>query len=536
MKNHILRILIVLASISAISCSDDFLDVELKGKISTDVFASEQAVTGCYAAFYSNDKDWQIWEAWNFYTLGNILSDDAYKGGQNDGDQQDLGIMERFETLPSNPAVRSVYRLNYHYIFFFNTALEGLSKATDVSNEIRERYIGEVKFLRAYTYMRLMMAYGSQANNMGLPIVDHVLKQSEIGRIPRSNFADTWNFIIEEFKDAEQRLPVKSAYPADQISRASKGAAQALLARAYLYVGDMANCEAYAKAVMDSNEYQLASEFGDVFSKAKKHGVESIFEINYTIDTYFGTGYDFSHASWWASSQQPRGAYGGWGLGPLTKDLLDEFKQDPADPRIIWTFLFDGDQDISKTTPATISFIDGLNPDKLHLRKLWDPLNFLLPVGQTDHNFTVIRYADVLLMYAEAANANGKGSQAVEALNQVRRRARQSSFVDPYRIVNGYDFDTTMDADSRVPDVVFVDQAQLRQAIWHERRVELAGENLRFYDLVRQGRAGTVLRAFSSRYSTLKGKAFQDGKHESFPIPQDEVELSNDMIDQNPGY
>ncbi|MBL0743040.1 RagB/SusD family nutrient uptake outer membrane protein [Chryseolinea lacunae] len=527
--------LFMIMLLGVVSCND-FLDVPLKGNISTDVFASEQAVTGCYAAFYSNDKDWQIWEAWHIYAMGNILSDDAYKGGQNDGDQPDLGIMERFETLPSNPAIRSVYRLNYHYIFFFNTALEGLSKATDVSESIRDRYIGEVKFLRAYAYMRIMMAYGSESKDKGLPIIDHVLLQSEMGKVPRSNFMDTWNFIINELKDAEARLPVKSSYPVDQVGRATKGAAQALLTRSYLYTKDWVNCEAYASKVIDSKEYRLAPEFKDVFSKDKEHGVESIFELGYTIDKYFGTGYDFSHASWWASAQQPRGAYGGWGLSGLSKDLLTEFEQNPGDPRIVWTFLFEGDEDVSKGNASVVSFSGGLNPDKMHLRKLWDPLNFLLPVGQTDYNYTVIRYADVLLMYAEAANENGKIAQAQDALNTVRKRARESSFTDPYRNVKGYEFDEAMDAEDRVPDVTAGDKTSLRNAIWHERRVELAGENLRFFDLVRQGRAGSVLRSFAAKYSTLKGKAFQDGKHESFPIPQDEVALSNSLISQNPGY
>jgi starch-binding outer membrane protein, SusD/RagB family len=532
---YVIKIFTLVAIIfSAISC-DDFLEVPLKGNVTTEVFASEQAVTGCYAAFYSNDKDWQIWEAWPGYLLGNILSDDAYKGGGNDGDQADLGMMERFETLAATPPVRSFYRLNYHYIFFFNTALEGLENATDVSEEIRSRYIGEVKFLRAYTYMRVMMAFGNKEKDLGLPIVDHVLLQSELGKIPRAGFNETWQFIIEELKDAEQRLPLKSTYPAAQIARASQGAAQALLARSYLYVGDFVNCELYCKKVMDSGEYELEAQFRHIFDKANEHGKESIFEINYTIDRYFGSGYDFSHASWWASAQQPRGAYGGWGLGPLTEDLLDEFKQDPNDPRIIWTFLFEGDEDTSTGQTVPITY-DGLNPDKMTLRKLWDPLHYLLPVGQTDYNYIVIRYADVLLMYAESANENGKTNEAVAALNEVRKRARESSIVDPFRNVNGYDIDEDVAPADRVPDVAVADKLTIRTAIWHERRVELAGENLRFFDLVRQGRAAAVLTAFGNKYSIAKGKGFVAGKHESLPIPQDEIDLSKGIIVQNPGY
>ncbi len=102
--------------------------------------------------------------------------------------------------------------------------------------------------------------------------------------------------------------------------------------------------------------------------------------------------------------------------------------------------------------------------------------------------------------------------------------------------MKGYNFDETLTPAQRVPDVTTTNKDELRNAIWHERRVELAGENHRFYDLVRQGRAGTVLRAFAEKYQMVKGRAFKDGDHESFPIPQDEVALSGKLIQQNPGY
>ncbi len=536
MKSIIIKLLVaVVLSFAGMACSKDFLNVPLKGRLSTDLFPADQAVVGCYAVFLSGDKDWSLWEAWNNYVFGNIMSDDAYKGGNSEADQADMGVMERFETLPGNGVVKSFYLTYYHYIFIFNTTLEGLAKSKDVSDSLRNRYMGEVKFLRAYAYMRLMMAYGSKAGNLGLVLVDHPLLPNEIGKIPRADYQATWNFIISDLKYAEDHLPAKQNYAVKDLGRATKGAAQAMIARSYMFSGDWNNTELYAARVINSNSYQLETEFKDVFSKANKHGKESIFELAYTIDNYFGTGgYDYSHGAWWATSQQP--SPNGWGIGALTKDLLDEFTQNPGDPRIVWTFLFNGDKDISSGTESQLTFNVGVDPDKLHLRKVWDPLHFQTG-GQTDHNLIIMRYADVLLMYAEAANENGKTSEALDALKKVRKRARESSFTDPYRLVEGYNFPTAMPVASRVPDVTVTDKTQLRNAIWHERRVELAGESLRFYDLVRQGRAGVVMRAFAQKYNILKGKAFTDGKNESLPIPQEEIQASpGGIIKQNPKY
>jgi len=535
MKKLITKLLICTAIFVAImSCNKDFLDVPLKGRLSTDVFPADQAVTGCYAVLLSADKDWSLWGAWPDFLLGNVMSDDAWKGGNSDGDQPDIGKLERFEILPSNGNVSSFYSNFYHYIFIFNTTLAGLENSKELNDSVRNKYIGEVKFLRGYAYMKLMMAYGSKKGNLGLPVIDHPLLQSEAGKIPRSDFNTTWNFIIKDFQSGEVNLPAKDQYQSKDIGRATKGASQAMIARAYMLMGDWANCELYAKKVIDSHKYNLEPDFKNVFSKANKNGQESLFEICYTIDNYFGIGgWDFSHGSWWAAAQQP--IPNGWGVGAFTNDLLSEFKKDQGDPRIVWSFVFGGDVDISSDEPIVLTFADGLDPDKLHNRKIWDPKYFQMG-GQTDHNLMVIRYADVVLMYAEATNENNKSDIAKAALNSIRKRARESSFVDPYRTIKGYNFPANLAVNERVPDVTTSEKNLLRDAIWHERRVELAGEDLRFFDLVRQGRAGSVLRAFSVKYNTLKGKGFVDGKHESFPIPQNEMEGSKGIILQNPMY
>lgn len=142
------------------------------------------------------------------------------------------------------------------------------------------------------------------------------------------------------------------------------------------------------------------------------------------------------------------------------------------------------------------------------------------PTGDARHsgkNELVYRYGMLLLWYAEAANENGNTHEALLALNQIRARARQGN-------------------DTVLPAVTTTDRAALRQAIWHEQRVEYGMENLRYFDLIRQNRAGEVLRGYAEKYNTVKGRNFRDGINELFPIPQTEIDLSQGKLTQNNGY
>lgn len=534
MKKFIKFIYAIAAIAILSSCSENFIDIPAKGKLSIEAFVPEQAVSGCYAVFYGNDKAWGIWGVVTADIMGNVVSDDAWKGGANSSDGAALGEMELFQAKPNNGDINNVWGNYYRYIYYFNTALQGLENSSGLSNETRNRYMGEVKFLRAYTYMRLIMAFGNKSADLGVILIDKSIKQDEIGKLPRSKYQASWDLVISDFKFAEENLPLKSKYSLNNLGKATKGAAQALLARVYMLTGDWTDCELYAKKVIDSGEYQLEPQFSNVITNKNENGKESIFELAYSFDGY--GGWDYSHSGFWVSAQQPRGPWGGWGLAGLTTDLLNEFKQNPGDPRIVWTFLFQGDEDISAGKVTAMDFTTWLCPDKMHNRKVWNPIALISPDGFIDFNRRVIRYADVILMYAEAANENGKSSEAMAALNQIRKRARESGYVDPYRNIKGYDFPTAMNVEDRVPDVTASTKGNIRNAIWHERRVEFAGEDFRFYDIVRQGRAGSLLRAFATKYNTGKGAGFIDGVNECFPIPSSDISASGGTLVQNPGY
>ena len=273
--------------------------------------------------------------------------------------------------------------------------------------------------------------------------------------------------------------------------------------------------------------------------------MESVFEVPH-ISTNTGWG-DENEGTVVPVFCRSRNA-GGWGFNCPTLDLLNEFE--PGDPRLVHTILFDGDD-----FEGEVQF-NQYSPSHLHSRKV-----FLAPservgfdASDAPFNMKIIRYAEVLLIHAEAACENGDLEEARLSLNLVRNRARQSSAVDDkitFKNVNKYlvtknqyeqyDFvkynywEANNDLANLLPDVTTNDQQILRNAIRHERRVELAMENKRFYDIIRWGEPETHFHRFAARWETGKGGQFRKNINEVFPIPQDELDL-NPRMTQNPGY
>ena len=154
-------------------------------------------------------------------------------------------------------------------------------------------------------------------------------------------------------------------------------------------------------------------------------------------------------------------------------------------------------------------------------------------VWMIPYNIRIIRYSDLLLLYAEALNENGKSSEALTYLNMVRRRARNTNPLDPRKDKQTYVPAVTA---STLPDITTTNQDELRQIIWHERRVELAMEGWRRDDLMRQKRFGKVMRDYAKKYGVEKGAKFNDSRDYLLPIPQGEIDKSNGILKQNPGY
>jgi len=492
------------------SCSEDFIDVPPLGLASDANFNPTAAVTSCYNIMGNFNNRWSDWR---IIITGDVLSDDTWKGGSNANDQIDIARMNTFATLPSNVIVRDHWNLYYQRIFRFNWALNNLQNL-EPQSDLYQRYQGEVKFLRALHYFFLVRSFGD------VPLVDRPLgiNERDLTRTPKTS---VYEFIERELLEAIALLPLKSEYRTADLGRVTRGAAQGLLSKVYLYQGKFSEAFQHSEAVINSGEYRLTDDFADIFTRANQHGPESVFEIT------FAENDQQSNPTFHAIAQRSRNGFSGWGLNGPTKDLLNAFE--PGDPRIIHTFTFNGD--ISEGQVHNNAGYD--NTDEMHSRKAFKPRSRIGLSANDGENIRVMRYAEILLINAEAANELGQAQTALNRLNMVRERARNSSITDRDRSFINYELANPA---IRVPDVTEMDQTALRNIIWRERRLEMALEGDRFYDLVRQGRAGEVLRAFADRYNVEKGSGFVDGVHERFPIPQDEIDRTGGLIQQNPGY
>jgi starch-binding outer membrane protein, SusD/RagB family len=555
MKNIIfckIWIIILISFLSA--CSEDFLEIPILVNQSAENFDPATAVTASYnisTNATTNAYPNMRWFNWQTFIQGDAISDDAFKSGSGEEDQPGLRRLELFEATAGNPQATGFWQMQYIKIYYMNWAISGIEQNRGITEELRARYLGEVKFLRALNYFMLNRIFGG---------VTPIFALGMDSRTPRATEAEIYKKLEEELQYCISVLPER--YPSSDLGRVTKGAARGLLAKVYLYQQKNQECFNQTQAIIQSGVYHLETDYANLWRRGlpqnrNEHGPESVFEF-----TLAGNP-ERSNAADWARSMRPRmpifGITDGWGLNNPTLDLLDEFEM--GDPRIISTFLFHGD---SMMTPAgdALFAVDAVNHPTNHhrmfnhkvVRKLTDNPEFAENTGE---NLIILRYADILLMHAEAANEIGNTAEALEKLNMVRQRARNSirtdyrreyinlngvvNYTGPQRQFISYDWNA-VNTSELLPDVTVGGKQDLRHAIWHERRVEFAMEGERFYDLVRQGRvepnrAGNIMHAFANKWNTDKGRFFEDGKHELFPIPQAEIDLLGiDLMPQNPGY
>lgn len=534
---------LALATLSLSSCND-WLTEETPGttKVSeffTSLSTAEAVVNAAYVPM-----TWEFgttyYPEWYF---GDIVSDDALKGGQDINDGADLRELENFKANSDNEILLGYYRAQWQGIQRANLAIDEIP-TTRIETEgdeaekqakYRDRYLGEAYFLRGYYYFRLARMFG------GMPLIDYVIKSSNQWAQTRSTMDETLNFAIEDFKRAENLLWEKDKYSNEELGRATKGAAQAMLLKANLYRADyqrnagneteaqkyFAEAAKWGKEVIKSRQYSLWPNYLDNFRLANENGRESVFEIQYTEEAtsdYGGEGY--TRGTMTTILQRSRSsAFGeaGWGYDRPTQNLYNEYEA--GDARRDETILVPTDEQIE--TPAQEIYCG----DRMLNRKyaMYDDgtnggIYKLAHATRSPKNNIQIRYADVLLMYAEACCETGDLDSAKKALKEVRDRAGLSQF--PYTaVIQGQ-------------TVTFNDnQEDLRKAIRHERRVELAMEGHRWFDLTRWGIAketmDTYMAGETEEAKELYG-TFQKGKHELFPIPSKEIDLSG--IEQNPNW
>ncbi len=477
----------------ATACEKDFLDRKPKGQLTFDTYfeTADHAVWATNAV-YQNFRSWEM-SAFPWIGITDIISDDADKGS-TPNDALYLLEVDDFTFDATNAVFGDSWRGSYHTIFRANLAIENIPKI-DMDEALKNRLVGENKFLRALVYLRLVQWYGD------IPIITRPLNEGEYFTQERRPAGEVYNLIEQDLLDAIAVLPEKSEYADTDLGRATKGAAKGILAKLYMVKHDFASAEPHLLDVINSGEYSLLARYGDNFLPEGENAEESVFEIGAVAVQAAVAG---SGASPYNMIQGVRGVPNlGWGFNRPSDNLIAAYE--PGDPRRQATVLYEGEP-----LPDGSTIVED-NPDLLDGRfnqKAWVPPH----AGLQDNgpgNLRILRYADILLLAAEALNENGKPAEALTYLNLVRKRARgTNNFI--------------------LPDITTTDQTELREIIRHERRVELAMEQHRWFDLVRWGTAAQAMQA--------AGKNFVAGKHELLPVPQAEIDLSNGRLQQNQGY
>jgi hypothetical protein len=442
----------------------------------------DRALTGAYDMLQGSFMT--LW-------LGEIASDNAIAGGESVNDSQGLHQIDNMTHGGVNNELRNVLRWNYTGITRANYILEHKDNIDFVG---KDHIIAEAKFLRAYYYFELVKYFGD------VPlIIDKRIGIEEALQIPRSPKAEVYAQIEKDFSEAAQVLNPIAA----QKGRATKGAALAFLGKVYLYQNKFSEAASTFDEVINSGSYSLIPNYNDLFSVANENNSETVFDVQYT--GLEGGSYgcliclEGNAAVGFQGIRQYNGpVYGdGNSYNLPTQELYDAFS--PIDPRRAATVL-DIDAFIAaQPNASSITYAIGAGGHTGFYNNKYIKRQGEIGLPDNDLtspvNYRVMRYADVLLMAAEAHYQLGNSSQAQILVNQVRTRAGI-----PGISVNSID------------------------KIYKERRYELSGEGLRFFDLVRTGQAADFI------------QGFVPGKHELFPIPQVEIDLAGGNWSQNPGY
>ncbi|WP_378177290.1 RagB/SusD family nutrient uptake outer membrane protein [Aquimarina sp. SS2-1] len=474
-KNEIIiTLLTTLLFISLVSCSEDYLEIP-SNEETEEAITSEKAtelVNAVYNIFLQFSMSSFSWNG-----VSSITSDDADKGSDPGDTGADKNLLDALTFDATSLSFNEVWEAHYDGIQRANQALNRL-KDFEIEDSLKDRLIGEATFLRALMYFRLVKTFG------GVPLIQDVpdINADPTTLLQRASREETFAFIEEDLLNAIELLPEKSQYNISELGRATKGAAKALLAKVSMYQNKWETVLTLTNEIISSGEYGLTPNYEDIWKAEEENNQESIFEIQGRGELPAAGILEYS------VSQGARGLGGwGWGFNTPTQDLVNAYE--PGDLRRDATIIFRGETLFDgREVPNTV-----VNPR--YNQKAYS--SRFTAVSQSDKNIRVLRYAEVLLMNAEAATQIG--GDALTPLNLVRNRAGLSS-------LNSVD----------------------QMAVWRERRVELAFEHDRYFDLVRQGRAGAVMRAH--------GKPFIDGKHEVFPIPQQQINISGGLLIQNNGY
>jgi len=487
MKN---KLILTLFALALSSCSD-FLTEELQGTYSNATFYKTEAhallaIAGVYnsAAFVSTDN--------NLWVFGDIASDDAIKGGLA-GDQSDIQFIDEFTYSRNNGCLEKIWKHYYEGISRANYLIHyGPDIAMDV--ELRNRILGEAKFLRAYFYFNLVNIFGEVPLKLAPPI-----NPDEINKA-KSSVAIVYGQMEKDLLEAASVL--ETGYTGVNIGRATKGAAWGLLTKTFIYQQKWNEVVNTIDAVDALGLYRLEAVYKNNFTDSTQNNDESLFEIQHLSGQLPKLG---NHLAQYFSPPKDNGYY----FNAPLQNFIDEFEvtaDNIPDPRLDYTVGRAGQEWINGE-----DFDPAWSPTGYLQKKHAQPLKEEPIIGDASLNYVYLRYGDILLMRAEALNELGRSAEALTPLNAVRKRARESYLYDQELAGSGI-------PTGLLPDVVSVDQQVVRDAIRHERRVELGFEFHRYFDLMRYGQ--------SVADAALTGTGFTYTQNRYFLIPQSELDTN----------
>ncbi|MEM9685498.1 MAG: RagB/SusD family nutrient uptake outer membrane protein [Bacteroidota bacterium] len=477
------------------SCSEKELDVIDPNNLSPEsFFKTEAQVQSAVNAVYANLQTRGLYSRHMFFSHDNMSHENAGNPQLEADKRQYLDFSFDSSHGPIGDFWESCFRgINKaNFVIGHEEAIHAIPDA--LLNEVRkQKFIGEAKFLRALYYFFLVNRFGD------VPLIT-VIPESGAG-FPKSSREEVYQQIITDLQEAAEVLLDKDI---EENGRATRGAAIALLGKVYLY---RAQYQLALDAFNSLSGYALETEYFDNFTEENEHGIESIFEVEYDDDLGTSAQWDSSVSGAGPNEATFRGQeYGllNWFNVYPSDDLLDEYE--PGDTRYADNFYAEGDSYAGGAYTITAGDLTSGELRRAGWKKYQNYYKDVSEDMESGINFKVIRYADVLLMMAECENALGNQTNAIAYIDQVRARAGLPLLADGPAL----------------------SQEDVFQAIVHERKVELAGEQVRFNDIIRWGLAATELATTN----------FQIGKHELWPIPDREI-TSNENIgpeDQNPGY
>jgi len=491
MKNKIYLALILFSTLFT-SCSKDFLVKSPEYSVNTSNFYQTEddaiaAINGAYQPLqWPKLYNMRLWTP-------DIMAGNSIVGAGGGSDGQETQDQANFVTATDNQGVLDLWRGPWPGILRCNIILQKVPGMA-INEAIKNRVLGEAYFLRAQYYFILVRFFGD------VPLVLSPVEPGDDLRPFRTPKSEVYDQIIADFTKAIELLPARESYSGSDLGRASKGSAEGMLAKVHLTLGNWQLAVDHCNAVTTLG-YALNTNYASNFDPANKNTVESLFEIQYTSNA----GQDFwsneNQSSWLSTFTGPRGSdlvAGGWGWNQPTQEFIDSYE--PGDQRKDVTVFyqdcpqFDG-KDYQKSYSMT----------NYNLRKFLVNKSVSPSYDNSPMNFPVLRYADVLLMKAEALNELGRTVEAQAPLNEVRKRVGLSN-------ISGLSKDA------------------FREKVLHERRMELAFEGLRWFDLIRVNSGQYAIDFLHSI-----GKSNMSQKYLLFPIPQKERD-ANPNLSQNPGY